>query len=135
MNVSLLGAAGVVGIIALLGSAETIAAYKHQKKCTLKLRGKCVALIPKDWVGDVQNAPYTPSYEIKFNGKPVIVTRAVGHHYGQIQIGQEYDLYVDPDNPQNFYNPDDNQQQKDRIKLAKLFLVIIVLLIIIGCIF
>ena len=57
-----------------------------------------------------------PTYEIEYKSEIITLTRTVGKNDDSVEIGQEYELYIDPENPQNFINPKDNNEQRGRIK-------------------
>lgn len=93
-----------------------IAVRKHQKKCSQKVRAKCVGLTPPNWPDEAPNPPYMPTYEFQYNGETISVTRTIGKNDNSVEIGQEYELYIDPENPQNFVNSKDNNEQRGRAK-------------------
>ncbi len=115
-----LGMALMLLFFAGLMAIPAIAVHRHQKKCRVKVRGKCISLTDPDWPENIPNAPYHPSYEIEYEGEKIILIRTVGKEDGKVQLGKTYDLYIDPDNPQNFVNKVDNNEHMDRVIFAVL---------------
>lgn len=117
-NSIFLGFGGFLALMAILMAIPTLAVYEHQKKCTVKVRGKCVSLSgPRD-LGIKSSTAYFPTYEIEYQGKKITVTRTVGKTDGRVKLNETYDLYIDPNNPQNFVNKQDNEQYLGTLRLT-----------------
>ena len=110
--------AGLLLIIGLFLLIPIIAVRQHQKKCSLKIYGKCIGLIPPNWPEDLPDPPYMPTYEILYKGEVIKIVRTVGKEDDKVEIGKEYELYIDPNNPQNFVNHKDNEEHLGRIRCA-----------------
>ena len=110
-----LGMAVMLLFFGVLMLIPVIAVRRHQKKCRVKVYGKCISLVPPDWPDDMPNPPYYPTYEVLYKGEVLKLVRTVGKDDGKVEIGKEYELYIDPENPQNFVNHEDNDIQWDRV--------------------
>ena len=115
-NTMFLGMAVLLVLMGGLMLIPVIAVKRHQKKCRKKVYGKCISLSPPNWPEDIPNPPYQPTYEVLYKGEAIQITRTVGKNDARVEVGKEYELYIDPDNPENFINPDDNEEHWDRIK-------------------
>ena len=110
--------AGLLIFLGLLLLIPIIAVRRHQKKCNVKVYGKCVSLTPPNWPQDMPNPPYMPTYEVLYKGEVIKITRTVGKEDGKVELGKEYELYIDPENPQNFVNHEDNEEHWDRFRYS-----------------
>ena len=117
-NTMFLAAAVLFLFFGILMAIPVIAVRRHQKKCRVRVYGKCISLSDPNWPADFKNPPYQPTYEVLYKGEVLQLTRTVGKTDGRVKLGEEYELYIDPDNPQNFINPIDNEEHWDRIKFV-----------------
>lgn len=100
------------GIALLLG---TITRAAQEKKCTVLVRGICTNLDTRTTNHSAGDTGYTikcPTFTFDYNGKTYSVNS--GTYSGGITavVGQEYDLYINPDNPELFKEAGESKRLK-----------------------
>ena len=102
----------LVGIALLLG---TITRAAQEKKCTVLVRAVCTDLDARTTNHSAGDSAYTikcPVFTFDYNGKTYSVNS--GTYSGGVKavVGQEYDLYINPDDPELFMEEGESKRLK-----------------------
>lgn len=101
-------ACGVFFIVGVLLFSNLYAEKQRQKKCTHMLQGLCVDV--KERVSNSSGRRATvvrcPVFEYVYNGKTYTRDNGFYTNMTAVQIGQYKDVYINPENPKQFYEPD-----------------------------
>lgn len=128
---------GVLGIFFLIIAAiASSSARKKRKLCTEKLEARIadVECSESFSVDGYRADSWYPVYEYMVNGITMKRRSSVGHARKNFREGQNVVIYVNPENPDEFYSPEEKEGliPKIFIGLGILLILLCILIIFLG---
>ena len=92
-------------IFFIVGCAMIINSFMKKNKCTENVEGKVID-ISKKWTND--ETTFYPIFEYTVNGNTYVQQLRVGSRPCKYHIGQNVELYFNPEKPEQFYDKNSN---------------------------
>ncbi|MCR4599825.1 MAG: DUF3592 domain-containing protein [Acetatifactor sp.] len=95
-----------LGIFFIIGMSLVIGSYFASKRrhevCNYCISGSCVKVKDRYHKG---TRSYCPVYEVYFRDETILLCSNTYSNMNHIQVGETRELYLNPDNPKEFYEP------------------------------